>query len=450
MNVKPQLAGGFNDYLPADMVVRDSIFSRIKTVFERFGYVPLETPGIEREEILTGGDPNFSKTIFRIAGERDQPLALRFDLTVPLARVVAAYPELPKPFKRYQIGKVWRGEKPQAGRYREFTQFDADVVGSSSMMADAEIVAIMHTVMQELGFARYSVRVNNRKILNGLSAYAGFPDGKLVGVLRAIDKIDRDGWDRVCLELTRQPENTFDDAALALSQDEANRIKAFIDLRGSGHEEILAEVRSVMGASPIALQGASELEEMVGYVRSLAVPDDKWTIDLSVARGLGYYTGPVFETILLDLPEIGSVFSGGRFDGLVQNFSPNPVPATGASVGVDRLFAAMSQLELLPKGSRTTDVLVLILDQRQLKRYCELSTQLRAAGIKTEVYLGSERNIKGQLAYALKREIPLAVIAGGDEFSRNTVQLKNLTTRSQEEVPLDNLPDIVLNTLSAL
>lgn len=446
--IKPELGGGLRDYLPEDMIPRARMFDIIREVFERFGYLPLDTPIIEKKVILTGGDPSFSMNIFEIKErDGDSDLALRFDLTVPLARVVSAYPQdVRKPFKRYQVGKVCRGEKPQAGRFREFAQFDADVVGSSSMMADAEIIALMSGVLNALGFKNFLIRVNDRKILNGLATFAGFPEEKKAAVLRAVDKLDRDGWESVKTELTRQPENQWDESATALSEEQAAAIKRFLDLRVLGQEETLKAVENLMKDSPLAMEGASELREIIQHVRALGVPDDKWTIDLSVARGLGYYTGPVFEAILTDLPQIGSVFSGGRYDDLVSRFSANIIPATGASVGVDRIFAAMEQLGVVEKQKSTAKVMILNFDPDCSLWLEEIATVLRNAGIATDLYLGQEDTLKGQLVYALNQEVPLVIIAGSEEKARGVVQLKDVKARTQSEVGVGDLVQTVKST----
>lgn len=445
MAIKPELGGGLRDYLPEDMIPRQVMFDTIRRVFENFGYLPLDTPSIERKVILTGGDPSFSKNIFEIRErDGDSDLALRFDLTVPLARVVSAYPQdVRKPFKRYQVGKVFRGEKPQAGRFREFVQFDADIVGSANMMADAEIIALMDAVLSGLGFKNFLVRVNNRKILNGLAAYAGFPEEKTSAVLRAIDKMDRDGWNGVKSELTRKPDNQFDESAIRLSDEQAEAIRKFLDLRASGHEEVLSSVEKLMKESPVAMEGIKELREIVGFVRALGVSDDRWSIDLSVARGLGYYTGPVFEAQLTDIPEIGSVFSGGRYDDLVSRFGNTNIPATGASVGVDRIFAAMEKLGMVQKQKSTAKVIILNFDPDCSLWLAEIATTLRRSGIETDFYLGQEGTLKGQLAYALNLEVPLVIIAGSDEKKAGTVQLKNTKARSQETVKTDALVEAV-------
>ncbi|KKR37255.1 MAG: Histidyl-tRNA synthetase [Candidatus Yanofskybacteria bacterium GW2011_GWF1_44_227] len=430
--IDPQLASGFKDYLPEDMIPRQKMFDSIRTVFERWGFVPLDTPGLEREEIITGGDPNFKMNIFRVRlNEGDDKYALRFDLTVPLARVVAAYPDIKKPFKRYQTGKVWRGERPQAGRYREFVQFDADTVGSASMLADAEIVAIMCETMPALGIENFLVRVNNRKILNGLAQYAGFDMNKISAVLRAIDKLDKQGWDKVSVELAGEK--------IGLNQDQIAAIKKFIDLKVEGQIETLNAVQELMVNSPIAMQGISELREIAGYLNAMAVPTDKWKIDLSVARGLGYYTGPVFETVLTDLLEIGSVFSGGRYDGLVQKFSTASVPATGASVGVDRLFAAMTKLGLITQSRTVSDVIVLNFDKSVQDLCLATAAIVRSSGIKTEIFIDGDKKMRDQLGYVSDKGIPLVVIIGPEEVSKNVVQLKDMRSGKQEEIPLDSL-----------
>ncbi len=443
--IEPQLASGFRDYLPKDMIPRQEMFDVIRRSFERFGFLPLDTPGIERLEILTGGDPDFKKQIFRtsVGATEDSDLAMRFDLTVPLARVIAAYQsELPKPFKRYQTGKVWRGERPQSGRFREFVQFDADTVGSKSPMADAEIVSLMYETMTALGFTDFTIRVNDRKVLNGLAAYAGFSEEKNAEVLRAIDKLDKIAWEGVREELLREPGDP-NNPGVGLTSDQAEAIKKFIDIRGGTSKETLDAVAELMANSPVAQEGIGELREILAAVEALGVPDKNWIIDLSVARGLGYYTGPVFETILNDLPSIGSVFSGGRYDDLVSRFSPITIPATGASVGVDRLFAAMEKLGIVPIRSTVTKVMVLNFEKDCQDLVQRAASQLRRAGIPTEIYLGLEVTIKAQLSAAVKQNIPFVVIIGGNEKEEGVVVVKDMKQRKQNKVPLEGLSEAV-------
>ncbi|MDQ3014848.1 MAG: histidine--tRNA ligase, partial [bacterium] len=384
--ISPALASGFRDYLPEDMIPRQWMLDTIRIVFERFGFLPLDTPGVEREEILTGGDPNFKMQIFKtFLRTQESGLALRFDLTVPLARVVSLYPnEISKPFKRYQMGKVWRGEKPQAGRFCEFMQFDADIVGSSRTSADAEVVSLMYETLTALGITDFMIKVNNRKILNGLAAFVGYQADRTVEVLRMIDKLDKLGWENISGELAD---------TIKLGPDQLEKLKKFLDLRTGSNEETTTAVLELMADSPEAVEGAKELAEITTFVDALGVPRSAWQIDLSVARGLGYYTGPVFETTLLKLPSIGSVFSGGRYDDLVARFGGDSIPATGASVGVDRLFAALETLGLVPKKKTTTKVIVLNFDNDS-EAYCNQAVGLlRRSGVPTELYLGKEHTI---------------------------------------------------------
>lgn len=436
--VDPRLPSGFRDYLPKDMIPRQWMLDTIRGVFERFGFLPLDTSGVEREEVLTGGDPNFKMQMFSVsqrgAESQDSGLALRFDLTVPLARVVSLYQgDIVKPFKRYQVGKVWRGEKPQAGRFCEFMQFDADIVGSSRMSADAEIISLMFETLTALGINRFIIKVNNRKMLNGLASYVGYSPNRTVEVLRLIDKLDRLGWENVSGELG---------AVVNLDSAQLAKLKTFLDLRTGSPEETTTAILELMSASPEAVQGARELAEITAFVDALGVPRSAWQIDLSVARGLGYYTGTVFETMLLDLPSIGSVFSGGRYDDLVSRFGEDSFPATGASVGVDRLFAALETLELVPSKKTVTQVVVLNFED--VETYCnQVVGVLRRSGISAELYLGRERTMKGQLAYALNQDVPVIVIAGRRECDAGVVQVKQVTARKQTEVTLADLSEAV-------
>lgn len=435
--ISPALASGFRDYLPADMIPRQWMLDTIRSVFERFGFLPLDTSGIEREEVLTGGDPDFKKQIYRASLRSEfSSLALRFDLTVPLARVVSLYPdEISRPFKRYQMGKVWRGEKPQAGRFCEFMQFDADIVGSNRISADAEIISLMYETLTALGVTNFKINVNNRKILNGLAAYVGFPAELSTDVLRIIDKLGKIGWDGVEDEILSLLKGSF-------TVEQSKKLQDFVDLRGS-NEDVINSVLAMMKDSPQAVEGAWELGDTTTLVDALGVPRNAWQIDLAVARGLGYYTGTVFETTLLDLPSIGSVFSGGRYDDLVSRFCKDSIPAVGASVGVDRLFAALETLNLVPKRKTNTKVVVLNFEA-DAESYCsQIVGILRRAGISTELYLGKEKSIKGQLTYALKQEVPVIVIAGGRERDTKTAQVKDVEKRTQVAVPIEQLPEFI-------
>lgn len=448
--ITPELAAGFRDYLPENMIPRQEMLDIIRNVFERFGFVPLGTPALEIESILTGGDPNFRMNIFKTNVQKDfDKLCLRFDLTVPLARVIAQYQnELKLPLKRYQVGPVWRAEKPQAGRYREFFQFDADTVGSASMMADAEIIAIMYSAMTALGVENFRIRVNDRKILNGLSQYAGYPAEKNVDVLRVIDKLDKQGWDAVKIELMGTEIAEGDErGGPGLSSEQAESIKKFLDLRGATQDEVLSNVSELMKDSSMAQEGINELSEVLKNVRALGVPDGAWMIDLSVARGLGYYTGPVFETTLLDLPEFGSVFSGGRYDDLVSRFGNVSIPATGASIGVDRLFAALEKLGRLKTQKSIAKVMVLNFDTKAESYVQEIASLLRNAGIPTQVYFGNESKLRDQLGFASTSEIPMVIIAGGNEMEKNVALMKDMKSGKQETIDKSEIPAKVKSVL---
>ncbi len=424
--VSPELASGLRDYLPEDMIPRQQMFDAIRAVFERFGFSPIDTPGLEKEAVLTGGDPNFGMQIFRarLRGA-DEGLALRFDLTVPLARFVSLHFEkIERPFKRYHMGKVWRGEKPQAGRYREFVQFDSDIVGTDRISADAEIVSLIYETMTALGLSRFIIRVNNRKILNGLAGFAGYDAALGPDILRTIDKLDKIGWQGVSKELSEK----------GLTGAQIDVLGQFVSLPNDTVDATLDSLASLMSASAEALEGIQELREMAKCIRELGVPPESWKVDLSVARGLGYYTGPVFETILTDLPSIGSVFSGGRYDGLVARFGSQSLPATGASVGVDRLFAAMETLGLVRREKTVSQAIILNFDP-SAEGYCQrIAADLRKAQIRTELYLGTEKNLKGQLAYALRQSAPVIIVAGGNEMAKDVVQVKDMRNRKQIEV----------------
>ena len=360
----------------------------------------------------------------------DQDVTLRFDLTVPLSRVVAAYPEIIKPFKRYQIGPVWRKEKPQAGRFREFAQFDADIVGSDSTLADAEIIVLMYETFRNLGLENFVIRFNDRKILNGLSEVAGFKKEKAMDVFRILDKLEKVGLDETVKELKRKPENEFDESALALTDSSIIEIKEFLALSEKS-TDLIEKLKDFFRGVTIAEEGIQECEEIIRYLKVLDIPEKNWKFDLSIARGLGYYTGPVFETTLTDLPGIGSVFSGGRYDELVMRYTGEKIPATGASVGVDRLIAALEKLGKIKKTVATAKVLLTIIDQRFVEKTLRLAQRMRKDGINPEIYLAKGNNLREQLIYAAKRNIPFITILGEEENNAGKIKLKDMTKREE-------------------
>ncbi|MEA3463797.1 MAG: histidine--tRNA ligase [Patescibacteria group bacterium] len=427
--IKPELLGGFRDYLPEVMISRQEIINNIKETFESFGFIPLDTPGLERSSVLGTNKDEFKMEVYRFkAGGKD--VTLRFDLTVPLSRVIAAYPKLLKPFKRYQYGLVWRKEKSQAGRYREFAQFDADIVGSDSILADTEIINMMYKTMRNLDLDNFIIRFNNRKILNGLPNIAGFKEEKAPDVFRVLDKIEKIGLKEVIRELQRRPENECDKSALALSDASVARIKEFLNLSGDP-QSLIKDLKLFFKGVEVAEEGIKECEEIIDNLIVLNIPEKNWKFDLSIARGLGYYTGPVFETILTDLPEIGSVFSGGRFDELVMRFIGEKIPAVGTSVGVDRLIAALEQLGKINNRKTTAKVLLTIINNDLTQKILQIAQRFRESGINTEIYIGKAKTLKDQIIYAVKREIPFVIIIGEEENRVGKLKFKDMNKREE-------------------
>lgn len=448
--IKPRSPGGFQDYLPGIAIIRQEIIVKIKRIYERFGFLPLETHAIEFREVLDGNDPDFKMEILRLKGEQEgseNELALRFDLTVPLARIISAYPDqIVRPFKRYQIGQVWRGEKPQAGRFREFVQFDVDIVGSASMIADAEIVAIIYYAFRELDLDDFQIKINNRKILDALSSYAGFSSGLSKRVFRTLDKMNKIGKEGVVNELMQQPNEEFPDA-LGFLPETTQKILSFLEIQGT-NDEIISQGKAILKGIPVGEEGLKELEEILRYVRIMEVPDEFVCVDLSIARGLEYYTGPVFETYLTDLLAIGSICSGGRYDGLVNRFSDQNLPATGTSIGVDRLIAALEELGKIKKRPSLVKVLVTRFDPSLEEEYLKITTMLRNSGINTEYYLGSEKTLKAQLGYAAKQEIPIVLIIGSDELEKGVITVRNMCVRMQTSVLESDLVKTIKESLN--
>lgn len=427
--IKPTLAGGFRDYGPEDAILRQRLLEKVRKTFEDFGFDPMETPAVERTEILTGGEKESQKIIFNVRGskEKKSDISLRFDLTVPLARFIAANPEIPKPFKRYQIGQVWRGESPQAGRYREFLQADIDIVGSSSMEADAEIVSVIYQVLRNLGLTRFLIKINNRKILNALPKYAGFPEKKLMELLRLIDKKDKIGGGAVKKEVIK-----------VFKKKAREKIEEFLKISGDAQTKLL-RARELFKGSTEAEEGLKELADIARGLKAVGVEQQNWEIDFSVVRGLGYYTGPVFEAILTGTAEPISICGGGRYDNLMVPFTGQKISAVGVSIGIDRLFAVLEKLGLLKKKQTVTKVLILNLLPDLKNEYLSLAQNLRGANINTALFLGDDRAFQAQLAYAVKKEIPYVIIYGESEDKKGVFTIKNMVTREQKEVPKGNI-----------
>lgn len=451
--VKARLLRGFRDYLPEELIAREQMITTIRGVFESHGFVPLMTPALEPLDVLgkedledesgTGGG-----SIFKVADPQEPGafVGLRYDMTVPLARVVAQYQELQRPFRRYQVGPVWRVDKPAPGRFREFVQFDLDVVGTSEKSADTEIIACMVETLEALSIPRFLVRINDRKVLQGLLLAAGVPDeertvevdGRTVSydvrmeTLRCLDKLDRLGVEGVLqlLGTGRRDETGDFKHGVGLDASQVDVIRRYLAIGKTSRRSTLEELRALLGHDELAAEGIAELDEIGTLLDALGVGEDRACFDPTIVRGLAYYTGPVFEAVLLDAPEFGSVFSGGRYDGLVRRFQGQEVPAVGASVGVDRLLVALRHLGLVSARASTADVLVTTMDRGRQADYFAIASTLRRDGIPTEVYLG-KGGLPKQLKYADKLGIPIAIVAGGDEFERGEVSIKDLVAGAE-------------------
>ncbi len=429
--MKPRLARGLQDILPAQMLARQRMIDVIRSVYERYGFVPLDTPAIEFLDVLSGtGGEEAQASIFQVANPDNQevPLGLRFDLTVPLARVIAQYADLPRPFRRYQVAPVWRADKPGPGRFRQFTQFDLDSVGVKSEVADTEIIAAACDTLEALDVGGFRVRVSSRKVLNLLMPFADIPTEAAADVFRVLDKLDKLGLDKVKLELTTGYKDKSGDTirGLGLSSAQVQKIEQFLDIKADKREDVLVQIKEAFAGLDDADSAIGELEKISKHLAALGYDDDRVALDLSIARGLAYYTGPVFEAVLLDAPEYGSVFGGGRYDNLVMRFLGEAAPATGASIGVDRLLAALVHLKRIKLVNSTAQVLITRFDNDLIDDYLAMAFELRRAGVRTEMYVGTAKRVGKQLKYADQTDIPIAIMMGSDEKEKGTITIKDL------------------------
>jgi histidyl-tRNA synthetase len=428
--VKPQILKGFRDYPAEDEFVRRELIAKVQNIFEKFGYQPLQTPALEYIETLLGADygDEGASQIFHFEGPDEANMGLRFDLTAPLARYVASQPNLPKPFRRYQIAPVWRADKPDPGRFREFLQFDIDIVGTSLMASDAEIMTVMAETMQTLDLKDFRIRYSNRRILNGLAEFISLDDETSRNMFRILDKLDKQGREAVIAELGagRIDKSGDEIKGLNLKPEQISNIEKFLDIPKGDFDETYSKVYELLKGYEISRQGLEEIREINQYLLATGVAPSLCIFDLTIVRGLGYYTGPIFETNLNDLPEYGSVFAGGRYDNLVGRFTGQQAPGTGASMGVDRLLAALKKLELIDSRKSASDIIVASMDRDRIADYFQMASELRAQGWNVEVFLGNNRRIPKQLQYADRLDIPVAVICGSDEFEKGEVTIKNL------------------------
>ena len=444
---KAETPKGFRDYFGAEVTERAEMLQKIAGVYHHYGFDALESSAVETVEALGKFLPDVDRPnegVFAWQEEDSDWVALRYDLTAPLARVYAQYRnDLPTPYRRYAMGPVWRNEKPGPGRFRQFYQCDADTVGAPSVAADAEICAMLSDTLETVGIPRgdYLVRINNRKVLNGVLECMGLSDdAQRDAVLRTIDKFDKVGEAgvRELLGKGRLDASGAYIDGVGLSDDQAAPVLAFLTSRGDTASATLANLRAAIGASMVGAEGVAELETMAELLDAGGYGADRIILDPSVVRGLGYYTGPVFEAELTfeifdekgRKRQFGSVSGGGRYDDLVKRFTGQSVPATGVSIGVDRLLAALREKGRIGSQSHGP-VVVTVMDRDRMADYQAMVTELRTAGIRAEVYLGNPKNFGNQLKYADKRNSPVAIIEGGDEKTRGIIQIKDLILGAQ-------------------
>ncbi len=437
--IQPSTLSGFMELNPKDQIVFNRIKRTLEDVYQLFGFYPIDTPVLEKSEILlakAGGETE--KQLYRFT-KGDTDVTMRFDLTVPLAKYVAKnYNELAFPFKRYQIGKVYRGERSQRGRFREFYQADIDIIGDGelSVVNDAEIPSIIYTVFTRLGLEDFTIRINNRKILNGLFTILGVAD-KTEDILHQIDKIDKIGADKVTDELV----------ASGIQRAMAERI---LDLLcgNESDEAALNKLEGFLGNNEIFDAGYNELKDVMGYIASFGVPKNNFRIDLTIARGLDYYTGTVYETTFNKHPEIGSICSGGRYDNLAEFYTKNKLPGVGISIGLTRLFYILWEREYLNKTiSYPADVIIIPMVD-DMSKAVEISSVLRASDIRTQIYM-EKKKFKKMISYADALSVPYVIFLGEDEIQNGTLSVKDMSTGEQKSLTLEETIGYVLEKITA-
>ncbi len=429
---------GTRDYLPQEMIKRNEMITIIRSVFEKYGFVPLETPAVEYLDILMGkyGEEG-DKLIYKLDYKGGSVAGMKYDLTIPLARVMTQHNHLVLPFKRYQIQPVWRADRPQPnqGRYREFYQCDADIVGVNTMIADAEIINMIHQILSQLDIGRFVIRINHRKILSGITAFVGLPKNKEIDLCRGIDKLDKIGREGVLKELSDQ----------GFKEDEIHKIFDILAIEGDIHK-VLTELKNIFKNNEIGLQGVIDLENIIEYLKNLGTPLENIKLDLYLARGLDYYTGAIYESSSLDLPHIGSLTGGGRYDHLIQSLGGNDYPAVGTTIGLDRIATVLSQQNKITEKDSLTNVLVTIFDETSVKKSMEICSLLRKNDIKTEIYYEITK-MKKQFNYADKKKIPYVVILGPEEMTTQKISIKDMSKGSQEQINQDELITYLNNKL---
>ncbi|MGI9252587.1 MAG: histidine--tRNA ligase [Thermomicrobiales bacterium] len=432
---KARVLKGFRDYLPRQMILRGKIIAIFRDVFERHGFEPLDTPTLEYLEVLTGKAGENEKLMYRFEDHGGREVGLRYDLTVPLARVVAMHQnDLVLPFKRYHIAPVWRADNPQRGRFREFWQCDADIAGSASMLADAEVVSIMAEALAAVGLPNFVIRISHRRLLESLGLAAGVAPEQATTLYRAIDKLDKIGPDAVAAELVES----------GISPASAARVLDLATMTGTP-AYLLDQLDAALAGIDLAAAALADLRELFSYLPAFGVPEDRYMLDLSLARGLDYYTGPVYEATVTE-PKVGSVAGAGRYDELVGHFLGRPVPATGISLGLERIIEVVQEYDLLPVPQTVAQVTVALFPGT-IAEGTRIASDLRRAGLKVDLSLQPNKGVGDQLKLAGRKGIPLAVIAGEAELAAGAANLKDLHTGEQETLPLAALPAAIARRL---
>jgi len=436
MGIKVSAYKGMRDFSPSQMIKRNYVIELIERVFRNHGFDPIETPAIELWETLSGKYGDEEKLLYTFEDRGKRKVGLRYDLTVPFSRFVANHlNEIPRPFKRYQIQPVWRADKPQKGRFREFYQCDIDIIGVKSTIADAEIIKVLYEVLNQLGFKNFKINFNSRKLFNTLREHLQVSDEKEFLIARAIDKFDKIGIDGVKKELEKY----------GFSTEQIKKIAEILNVKGDNTQK-LKELEKLMGNTPSFKNFQEEIEELIFYCQEFGIPKDVILFNPFLARGLDYYTGPIFETTLTT-PKIGSLTGGGRYDNLIGIFSNTHIPATGSSLGLERIITVMDELSMYPFSDTTyTKVLVAVQDKNLLKELIEIAETLRKAEISTELYLGN-KDLRGQINYALKKGIDLMIIMGEEEKKEGVVNIKTLSKKTQEKVKREKIVEEIKRRL---
>ena len=431
--IEPRTLKGFRDFLPEAMIPRERLIERITKVYRNYGFCPIDTPVLEYLEILMGkGSEETDKQLYRFKDSGGRDVGMRFDLTGPFARFSAQHlGEIGVPFKRYHLAKVWRGENTQAGRYREFMQCDFDTIGTTGVISDIETALVINDILERVdlrtegSFDKFTVHINSRKILNGALEKIGLSQSA-VPVLRALDKLAKIGSDAVVSEMTQTANAT---------EDQARAILDVASAKGT-NEEILSRLETLLEGAELGLEGVAELRQILEAVKAAGVPEQRFVLDVSIARGLDYYTGVIFESFLDELPSLGSVCSGGRYDNLAELYTKQKLPGVGASLGLDRLFAGLEELNMIEKVFSTAEVFIPLFDANLSAQYCAVAAQLRKRGIGVELY-PEPKKLGQQLKYADKKGFKFALVVGSDEAERGVANLKDLRSGGQQEVSLD-------------